>query len=229
MLEENHFVNTRILKMSNSKLFGFSNHVDTLSKALALYGINFTISVAIAQIMQDYIKLDLGLYNIKVRKFINLSEYSFKLMWLWVDDRDIILKEQLIIPCLIHELGKSFISSYLPAEEVGNFSSELTIHPHNISFIEKKFTSFSSSEITALILKQWKFDKKTIDIIENIDFPNSKATLILDVIKTIFNVTSPFSKESISLAVRKADNYDLDVEKLKKSLQELLVLIKNDL
>ena len=229
ILEEDHFVNTKILQMSNSKLFGFSNHVDTLSKALALYGINFTISVAMAQIIQDSIRLNLGLYDIKVKKFINLGEYSCKLMWLWIEESDVLLKEQLIIPCLIHELGKSFISSYLADEKVESFRRELKNYPHNISLIEKKFASYTSSEITALMLEQWNFDKKTREIIRNIDSPNNKATCILDVIKTIFNVSSPFSKESLTLAIKKANNYNLDVERLKKSLQELMILIKNDL
>ena len=51
----------------------------------------------------------------------------------------------------------------------------------------------------------------------------------MDVIKTIFNISSPFTKDSITLGIRKADMYGLDVTRLKQSLQELMILIKNDL
>lgn len=229
ILEEDHFVVTKILEMANSKLFGFSNHVDTLSKALALYGINFTISIAFAQIIKDTINLNFDLYNIKTKKFFDLSDYSCKLMLLWLEEEDILLKEKLVFPCLVHELGKSFISSSIEEKDVGIFTNELKNYPQNISFIEKKFISFSSSEITALILEKWNFDKKTISIIKNIDTPNNKATFILDVIKTIFNINSPFTKENMGLAIKKADEYGLDVEQLKKALRTLVVLIKDDL
>lgn len=229
ILEEDHFVVANILQMANSKLFGFSNHVDTLSKALALYGINFTISVAFAQIIKDTINLNFDLYNIETKKFFDLADYSCKLMLLWLEEEDVLLKEKLVLPCLIHEIGKSFISSSIENKDIGIFINELKNHPQNISLVEKKFTSFSSSEVTALILEGWKFDKKTINIIENIDTPNDKASFVLDVVKTIFNINSPFTKESMGLAIKKANDYGLDVEQLKKALRSLVVLIKDDL
>ena len=228
-LEENHFVPAKILQMANSKLFGFSHHVDTLSKALSLYGINFTVSIAIAQIIEDTVRLDFGLYNTKVRKYINLSKYSLKLMWLWIERKDILLKEQLIIPCLIHELGKSFISSSISSDKVASFVSELKNYPHNITFIEKKFTSYTSCEVTALILKHWNFDEKIVAIVNKIDLPNNKASCVLDVIKTACNPNSPLTTQSIELAIKKSDNYNLNTDKLKQSLDKLLNLIKNDI
>jgi HD-like signal output (HDOD) protein len=229
ILEEDHFVVCKILEMANSKLFGFSNHVDTLSKALALYGMNFTISVAFTQIIKNTINLNFDLYNIRNKIFFDLADYSCKLMLLWLEEEDISLKEKLVVPCLIHEIGKSFISSSIEEKDVGIFINELKNNPQNISLIEKKFTSFTSSEVTALILEEWNFDKKAISIIKNIDTPNDKASFILDVIKTIFNINSPFTKESIGLAIKKADEYGLDVEQLKKALRNLVVLIKDDL
>ena len=49
VLQENSFVVAKIMKMANSKLFGFSNKIDTLNNAVSLYGINFTISSAISE------------------------------------------------------------------------------------------------------------------------------------------------------------------------------------
>jgi HD-like signal output (HDOD) protein len=229
ILEKDHFVTSKILEMANSKLFGFSNHIDTLSKALSLYGINFTISIVIFQIIQDTIRLNFDLYNIKTRKVFNLSECSCKLMLLWLEEDEVLLKEDLVIPCLIHEIGKSFISSSIEPQKERAFFYELKNNVYNVSLVEKKFTSFSSGEVTALILENWNFDEKIIDIIKNIDMPNNKATFILDVIKTIFNLTEPFTKESINLGIKKANDYGLDVERLRKALGEIISLIKTDL
>lgn len=227
VLEKDHFITTKILQMANSKLFGFSNHIDTLSKAISLYGINFTISFSIAQIIQDSIRLNLGLYEIKTRKFLQLSDYSAKLLLLWLDNEDISLKEELLLPCLIHEIGKTLICSSLGKEE-GRFFNALKNNPLNISSIEKEFCSYSSSQITALILKNWNFDENTIKIVQNIDTPNDKKTYILNVIKTIFNVKTPFTQESILSGIKKAEKYGLDLVHLKKALEELMILIKKD-
>ena len=79
-----------------------------------------------------------------------------------------------------------------------------------------------------MILDIWNFDKNTIELIKNIDFPNNKDTKILHVIKTIFNVKEPFSKESILFGLKKAKEYELDEISLKKALQKLMILIKDD-
>uniref|UniRef100_UPI0040479D0A HDOD domain-containing protein n=1 Tax=Aliarcobacter sp. TaxID=2321116 RepID=UPI0040479D0A len=228
VLEQNHFITTKILQMANSKLFGFSNHIDTLSKAISLYGINFTISFSIAQIIQDSIRLNLGLYEIKTRKFLQLSDYSTKLLLLWLDNEDISLKEELLLPCLVHEIGKTLICSSLEKEEEGRFFNALKNNPLNISSIEKEFCSYSSSQISAKMLKNWNFDENSVNIIHNIDTPNDKKTYILNVIKTIFNVKTPFTQESILLGIKKAEKYGLDLVHLKKALEELMILMKRN-
>lgn len=228
VLEKDHFVTANILRLSNSKLFGFPNHIDTFQKAFALYGVNFTIAFSFAQVIQDSVRWNFDLYEIKTKKFFDLAYYSCKLMLLWLED-ELSLKMELLFPCLIHEIGKSIISSSILEENKTIFLNSLKNNSLNISLIEKEFSNFSSSEVSAMILESWNFDKKTIELVKNIDTPNEKATYILNVIKTIFNIKSPFSKESILLGIQKANSYGLDVTHLKKAIQELNILIKNDL
>lgn len=228
VLEKDHFVTANILRLSNSKLFGFPNHIDTFQKAFALYGVNFTIAFSFAQVIQDSVRWNFDLYEIKTKKFFDLAYYSCKLMLLWLED-ELSLKMELLFPCLIHEIGKSIISSSILEENKTIFLNSLKNNSLNISLIEKEFSNFSSSEVSAMILESWNFDKKTIELVKNIDTPNEKATYILNVIKTIFNIKSPFSKESILLGIQKANSYGLDVNHLKKAIQELNILIKNDL
>lgn len=229
ILEEDHFITAKILQLSNSKLFGFPNHIDTFNKAFSLYGVNFTVSFAIVQVIQNSLKWNFDLYELETKKFFDLSLFSCKLMFLWLEDEDILEKERLLIPCLLNDIGKSFICSLVKKEDEGLFFNKLKNNPLDISSIEKEFISFSSSQITAMILDIWNFDKNTIELIKNIDFPNNKDTKILNVIKTIFNVKEPFSKESILFGLKKAKEYELDEISLKKALQKLMILIKDDI
>jgi len=229
VLEKDHFVTANILRLSNSKLFGFPNHIDTFHKAFALYGVNFTIAFSFAQVIQDSVKWNFDLYDIKTKKFFDLAYYSCKLMLLWLEEDELSLKMELLFPCLIHEIGKSLISSSIVEEKKTIFFNSLKNNSLNISLIEKEFSNFYSSNVSAMILESWNFDKKTIDLIKNIDTPNEKSTYILNVIKTIFNIKSPFTKESILFGIQKANSYGLDVIHLKKAIQELNILIKNDL
>ena len=47
IIEEDPLMVVTILKVANSSMFGFRFKVETLSKAINLLGINFTISIAI--------------------------------------------------------------------------------------------------------------------------------------------------------------------------------------
>lgn len=178
VLEKDHFVTANILRLSNSKLFGFPNHIDTFQKAFALYGVNFTIAFSFAQVIQDSVRWNFDLYEIKTKKFFDLAYYSCKLMLLWLED-ELSLKMELLFPCLIHEIGKSIISSSILEENKTIFLNSLKNNSLNISLIEKEFSNFSSSEVSAMILESWNFDKKTIELVKNIDTPNEKATYIL--------------------------------------------------
>ena len=49
IIEQDPLMVATILKISNSSMFGFRSKVDTLSRAINLLGVNFTISVAMVR------------------------------------------------------------------------------------------------------------------------------------------------------------------------------------
>ena len=223
LIEKDSFISTKILQMANSKLFGFNNSVKTVSKALNLYGTTFTIDIALSELIKNSIKVDLDIYNIQAKRFFDLSDYSCRLMLDWLDKEDISLKKRLIFPCLIHEIGKFIISSSLNENEKKEFL-QLSKESNDISSLERKFTGFSSSEVTSLLLKKWDFDKQLCEDVFYIDSAiNTKVSLILNVIKTIFNVNNPLSKQSIFLGMQKAKQYSLDDVKLQQCIEKILI------
>ncbi len=223
LIEKDSFISAKILQMANSKLFGFNNSVKTVSKALSLFGATFTIAIAISESIKNSIKIDLGIYTIQAKRFFDLSEYSCKIMLDWIDEDDVNLKEKLILPCLIHEVGKFIISDSLDTNRKLEFI-ELSNVISDISTLERDFVSYSSSEVTSLLLKKWEFNSSICDDVFYIDsIKNKKACLILNVIKTICNINNPLSKTSILLGIQKAKEYGLDDVKLKQIIEKNLI------
>lgn len=141
---------------------------------------------------------------------------------------NLVLKEELITPCLISRIGTFLVSDLVQKEEHERFLLEIKENPTKVFQIEKKFTNFSSSEITAKMLEYWGFDEKLINIIKNIDNLNSKQSAILAILNLIFNPVSPFSKESILQGLTLADKFNLNPNRLKEAIEEFIALNKND-
>lgn len=227
VLQENQLAVSKIMKMANSKFFGFSNSIDSLHNAVSLYGFNFTISVAISEIINNTLIPNLDMYHSNKNDFFSLNEQSLKLMFLWLKKEELSLKEELIIPCLINKLGMFLTIDLIKPENQKVFIDEIKKNPLDISSIEKKIIGYTSFEITSIILEKWNFDIKTINIIKNIDNIDSKQSAILNVLSKIFNPLTPFTKESIMEGLKLADYYDLDVSSLKESIEEFFILLKN--
>jgi HD-like signal output (HDOD) protein len=228
VLQENSFVVAKIMKMANSKLFGFSNKIDTLNNAVSLYGINFTISSAISESINNILNPNLSLYPITAERFFYLGDESTKLMLLWLKKNDLLLIEELIIPCFISKIGTLLISKLVNPKVKADFSFDIKQNPIRIFDLEKKYTGFSSFEITVMILENWKFNEKIIDIIKNIDNPKSKQSAVLAVLNIIFNPILPFSKDSLLEGLKLARKYNLDENRLKDAIEEFATLTKNN-
>ncbi len=223
LIEKDSFVSAKILEMANSKLFGFNNSVKTVSKALSLFGATFTIAIAISESIKNSIKINLDIYNIQAKRFFDLSEYSCKIMLNWLDEEDVDLKEKLFLPCLIHEIGKFIISDTVHSNKKEEFI-DLCNSVSDISSLERNFVSYSSSEVTSLLLKKWNFDNSICEDIYYIDsLKNKKICLILNVIKTICNINNPLSKTSVLAGIQKAKEFGLNDIKLKQTIESILI------
>ena len=226
ILEENHFVVSKIMKTVNSKLFRINTSIETLQNAISLYGINFISSLAIVECINSTLRPNLELYSISPKRFFELNEYSCKLMMLWLNKKDILFVEKLIIPAFIQVIGRFLVSNLVEIGKEYKFLFRLKNEPENIIEIEKEFTGFTSNELSLKILEKWNLDSDLISLIKNVDNPNSKESLVLNILRRLFNPINSLSKESIEEAFMLANKYDLDTNSLKNALQELISLTK---
>ncbi|WP_320033359.1 HDOD domain-containing protein [Halarcobacter sp.] len=227
IIEKDALIVSTLLKVSNSAMFGFRSKVETASKAINLLGINFTISIAIGGTIQNLLKTNLTAYGINSDDFMRASNLATTLASLWLNKISFELKEELVLPALLQEAGKFVLADIIETSEKTEEFKELIAAGKTLAQAEKEIVGMTSSEITAKIFKHWKLSDNLINVIEYVDELDKCEPLylerskILNVIKTICNVTNAFSEENIALGLEKAKAFGLDTKSLQDAIDKL--------
>ncbi len=216
-----------ILKVANSSMFGFRNSVDTLSRAITLLGVNFTVSIAFGSIVQNTIKSNLAPYRVSLDEFMRLCALSSNIVDEWIGKKDFDLKEELLMPAFLQETGKFIVSIILDQEnKKDDFKNEINRYK-NLSELEEKYVGFSTPKITSYIFKHWSLGQNIIypigyvQDLENCPKNFLKKAQILDVVKTLVDIRNPLNDDAIQIALQKAQEYKLDKKRLEVITSEL--------
>lgn len=234
IIEKDALIVSTLLKISNSAMFGFRSKVETPSRAVSLLGINFTISIAIGGTVQNLLMTNLESYGINSDDFMRASNISSTLASLWLSNINFDLKDEIVLPALLQEIGKFIIADIILSEKKSELFKSSVTAGNEIKNIEKEFVGTTTSQITAEIFKHWKLSTNLINMIENVD-DISKVTSeyteksqILDVIKTACDIRNPLSDENIKKAIEKAEKYNLDTAVLKNAIKTLQDRLLNE-
>lgn len=226
---------TNLLKIANSAMFGFRSKVETPLRAITLLGINFTISVAISTSSQKLLISSLSPYGLSNDDFMKASNIALSLTNLWLNKVDPELKDKLLLPALLQDIGKYIISDVLILNnKESDFYKKVLENLKSLQEIEKDFFEFSSSYVTAHIFKHWNLSQELINTIEFVDdvekspIEYKQKAMILDVIKTASNIKEPLSEKSINMAIKKAKEYKLNDKALIEAINTLKTRLENE-
>lgn len=230
IIEKDSLLSSRLLELANSKYFGFLNQINTPSRAVSLYGMNFTVGICICELVLNSIKFDLSSYDLNYNDYKKTINLSFKLLLEFLDEEEADLREKLIIPLFCQYIGKFIISDFIKKESKLDKFIEIR-KLTNIVKAERKVLGLSSSELSSLVLKKWDFPQYITDLVFYVDSPfyldtNVKEIAILNVINTICDLESPLSYDSIKKGIQKADEYDLNINQLKNAIEKVQSLQK---
>ncbi len=235
IIEKDPLIVTTILRVANSAMFGFVSQVETPSRAISLLGVNFTISIALGSIIQKLVKTDLAAYGISTDDYMYSSSLATSLVNAWVSKINFDLKEELLLPAFLQEVGKFIISEIIEErEQKKEFTEKLKVM-NNTSLTEEELIGFSCARITANIFKHWKLSHNLIFSIgfvgdlENCPQEYIQKVQILEIIKIICDVRNPFSDENIQKGLTKAKEYGFDIEILTQAIDSIKFKIDNDL
>ncbi len=223
-----------LLKIVNSAMFGFRNKVETVSKAVNLLGVNFTISITICATVQDVLETKLFVYDIDEDDFMYASNLSTMLVSIWLSSVNHELRDELILPALLQESGKFILATIIENENKTREFKELRKLGKTIAEAENEILGIRTSEVTAKIFKYWKLSEslintiKHVDDLENCEPQYLEKSRILQVIKTICSVNDTFSNTSMEKGIKKAEEYGLDVDSLKKAIKKLQIRLLED-
>ena len=117
ILKKDPLIVANILKIANSSMFGFRSKVDTLSRAINLLGIKFAISVAIGSSISQAVKSNLLAYAVTTDDFILTSSLASNIVNTWVANINFDLKNELLLPAFLQEVGKFVISQVIQEEK----------------------------------------------------------------------------------------------------------------
>ena len=83
------------------------------------------------------------------------------------------IKKDLQIAAFLQEVGKIIVSKIIIERKlVHNFQRKL-VDTKDIANLEEKTIYKSSAQITSMVFRYWKLNKKMIDLIEHSDKPES--------------------------------------------------------
>ena len=234
IIEQDPLMIVTILKIANSSMFGFKSKIETLSRAINLLGINFTISIAIGSAIQNTINSNLLAYAVKNEDFIFTSALASNIVNTWVSNINFDLKNELLLPAFLQEVGKFIISEVIQKNrKTEEFLIDLE-DTKDITFCEKKYTGYSCARITANVFKQWDISPNIIipiaftDDIESCPNEFRIKAQILEIVKILCDIRYPLSDENIHKALEKVALYNFDVEDFLNSIDVIKEVIKQN-
>jgi len=234
IIEKDPLIITTVLRVANSAMFGFVSEVETPSRAISLLGVNFTISIALGTVIQSLVNTNLDPYNVTTDDFIFSSNLASSLVNTWVSKISFDLKEDLILPAFLQEVGKFVISEVITESgKQKEFLNKLEISK-NISSVEKEFIGYSCARITANIFKHWNLSHNlifTIGFVEDLEHcPKDyiEKVQILEIIKILCDMRNPLSDQNVQRALNKANEYGIDTELLLQSIDSIKYKLEND-
>lgn len=235
IIEKDPLIITTVLRVANSAMFGFVSEVGTPSRAISLLGVNFTISIALGTVIQNLINTKLSAYGATTDDFMFSANLSSTLVNTWVSKISFDLKEDLLLPAFLQEIGKFVISEVIAESgKTEEFLEKLSVSK-NISSVEKEYLGYSCARITANIFKHWNLSHNLIfsigfvEDLENCPKDYKEHVKILEIIKILTDIRNPLSDQNIQRALNKANEYNLDTELLLQSIDSIKFKMENDL
>lgn len=220
IIEKDPLMITTILRIANSTMFGFRSKVETLSRAINLLGVNFTISIAIGSIVQNTIKGNLLAYAVSNEDFINSCTLATKIINTWISSIDYDLKEDLLLPAFLQETGKFIISDMIQSRKLTEDFLKKLDETSNITECEREFTGYSCARVTANVFKHWSLSYNLIFAIGFVEEEDTcppeykQKAQILEIVKALADIRNPLSDDNIHKAIGLASKYDFDVDHL---------------
>ncbi|MCP3888983.1 MAG: HDOD domain-containing protein [Desulfobulbaceae bacterium] len=168
VIQHDQAITGNCLKLCNSSYFGLVERVTSINHAVVLLGTENILKVVFTSCskLPSYAR-ELKGYNLQAGELWRHSVGCALLS-------QILLKKsgqlkgshELYTACLLHDIGKLIIDSYI-ADDFGNIFSLMQDEEYGLADAEKEFFGIDHAEVGGLIARSWNFPDPLIHAIEN--------------------------------------------------------------
>ncbi|NOQ31280.1 MAG: HDOD domain-containing protein [Helicobacteraceae bacterium] len=216
VLESDPLLTADILKAANSPLYGFSREINSIERAVSLFGMGAIRGFALASIVKKSFKLDLSAYGITNDQFASLSQNQVALVNNWYAKIDRLMLNVLSPASFLVEIGKALIAQII-IESGDKDAFKAMIVEGKIKEAEVEFIEIDTAEASATIFDHWRFEDSLISTIRYCSDP-SKApdpetktrSAILQAVRIAIPLNGVVTDESSAEAVACAKANGLD-------------------
>ncbi len=156
VIEQDPSITTKILKISNSPLWGFGGKVDSVQRALVLLGLKQVTNIVIA------VSLYSTFAHLKTNPYFDRDKFWMHSVGTAQIARSLAKKLGLnfqgeeFVAALIHDIGKMILDQYLP-EKFQHVLEVAYTSGQPILQVEEQVLQCTHTEIGAWILSKWNF------------------------------------------------------------------------
>ena len=234
VVEKDPMLTANILRSANSPLYGFSQEITTIARAISLFGMATIRGFALSSAIRKSFSINLEPYSITGQDFLNISIMQNTLMYHWYSKINPKKLEVLSPASFMLEVGKIVLAHELVEnnqdiefkEKIKKITGSV-----DLALLETEIFDMTNEEVTAKIFEQWNLETELINSILYSNTPEEAPDHIkeyaraLKVVKTavnIFNQLDDLSINDATLLINKygfeRDTFLMAVSKVKDNL-----------
>ena len=227
-LSEDPVVVANILKIANSPMYGFSQEIKDIGRAVSLFGKDTVRSFALNIAANECVPINVAPYQIKSGGYIKKANTQNALITNWVGKIDRSALALLAPASFLLDIGKVLISQYLVNHKMdADFALALT-KIESFEACEKEACGSKSYDVAATIFHNWNFDTDLVHLVrycndpeDALDEDTKKLAMYLKVAKTAVDFNGDITKEALDKAYDLIEEYELDRDKFDVAVEKI--------
>ena len=219
VVEKDPMLTANILRSANSPLYGFSQEITTIARAISLFGMATIRGFALSSAIRKSFSINLEPYSITGQDFLNISIMQNTLMYHWYSKINPKKLEVLSPASFMLEVGKIVLAHELVEnnqdiefkEKIKKITGSV-----DLALLETEIFDMTNEEVTAKIFEQWNLETELINSILYSNNPEEAPDHIkeyaraLKVVKTAVNIFNQLDDVSVNNATLLINEYGFD-------------------
>ena len=219
VVEKDPMLTANILRSANSPLYGFSQEITTIARAISLFGMATIRGFALSSAIKKTFSINLEPYDITAQDFLNISIMQNALMYHWYSKIKPRYLDILSPASFMLEVGKIVLAHELTekgkAEEFKTKLKEIS-STYDLALLESEILDITNEEVTAQIFEQWNLEIELGNSILYSNTPEEAPDHIkeyaraLKVVKTAVNIFNQLDDVSVNNATLLINEYGFE-------------------